>query len=337
MLLKSTPVFRQNSNGPSIIDLSSGEELVVLHLGNNEHKRTRDCEPMSPTGSMDSLREVFEYQDDGNLLPIREYIPTQPSPAKKVRLGRSSHHSSLRFLSEGESDSETRDQDPKPRQSQSQRATSNNGFYRKTKQRRKCWSLDAARRNGFTLIRGGNENVFTSRPCDGVGTDGTVEGDTEMEVLEINTGDITEVDSQSDGFSIEEGNQELIPYQPPAISSLSNELVIDWKLWKDIGHANAIPLTELKGNELVLYKNSSSVGLENNNDGNRDGQEYEVYGEPDDNYQSFVVIEELGDDYGGDDDDDDDDGNMADDEACELSDDGPLIELEERIMDMDLD
>ncbi|KAF9161219.1 hypothetical protein BGX20_002193 [Mortierella sp. AD010] len=331
----------------NIIDLSSGEELVALHLGSNDHKRMRDYDPTSPTGSMDSLREVFEYQEDGNLLPIREYISTQPSPAKKVRLGRSSHHSTLRFLSEGESDSETRGHDPKPRQSQSQRAAGNNGFYRKTKQKRKYWSLDTTRRNDKTSIRGGSGNVFTGRPFDGVDTDGTVEGDTEVEgsirscnVEEANTGDTTKVDNQSNGFSIEERNQELIPYQHPTARSPSNELIIDWKLWKHIGHTNTIPLTELKGNEVVLYKNNSSLGLESSNDGNYNGQEYEVYCEMDGNYQSCVVIEELADDYGGNDDngdDDDDDGNMADDEACELSDDGPLIELEERIMDMDLD
>ncbi|KAG0207316.1 hypothetical protein BGX33_006897 [Mortierella sp. NVP41] len=52
--------------------------------------------------------------------------------------------------------------------------------------------------------------------------------------------------------------------------------------------------------------------------------------EEDDNLASTVLIEELKDEN-------ENDGNMADDEECELSDDAPLMDLEEQITDMDLD
>ncbi|KAG0270156.1 hypothetical protein DFQ27_000075 [Actinomortierella ambigua] len=91
--------------GPSIIDLSSGEELVALHLGENEHKRRRDstCSVSSnsfqdtyprsggpstttTTTTTESLREVFDVQDDGTLLPVWDHAPAMPSQKKKVKL-----------------------------------------------------------------------------------------------------------------------------------------------------------------------------------------------------------------------------------------------------------
>ncbi|KAG0233553.1 hypothetical protein BGW42_007388 [Actinomortierella wolfii] len=88
--------------GPSIIDLSSGEELVALHLGENEHKRRRDSTcSLSGNGyhdtnnhsnsnhnnhSSESLREVFDVQDDGTLLPVWDHAPALPSKKKKVKL-----------------------------------------------------------------------------------------------------------------------------------------------------------------------------------------------------------------------------------------------------------
>ncbi|KAK3814922.1 MAG: hypothetical protein J3Q66DRAFT_343400, partial [Benniella sp.] len=81
---KALPAFRQNLNGPSIIDLSSGEELVTLHLGVNEHKRKSEDDLSPPKGSAESLQEVFEYQDDGTLQPISDHNSGYLSPAKKV-------------------------------------------------------------------------------------------------------------------------------------------------------------------------------------------------------------------------------------------------------------
>ncbi|KAF9199970.1 hypothetical protein BGZ49_009830 [Haplosporangium sp. Z 27] len=319
----------KRSNGPSIFDLSSGEELLALHLGNNEHKRMRDCEPMSPTASIDSLGEVFDYQDDVNLLPIRNYLPTQPSPAKKVRLGRSSQHSSLRFLSEEESNAEIQEQGVKLKQSHSQRATTNHGFLRRTKQKRKSCIY----RSGSRFVQGNSCNVITNTYDDNE-TDGAFEYDKEVKASTRDHDEKethNEIDSKAERAVVETGNHELIGYHRPVACSLSDGLAIDWKLWDYLDPPNALLPKKLMGNELVLYKRRSSVEFEINKDGYNGRQERkERYDKSKVDYQSSVIIEEL-------DDDEDDDGNMADDEACELSDDGPLLELGEKIMDMDLD
>ncbi|KAF9107691.1 hypothetical protein BGX27_008642 [Mortierella sp. AM989] len=335
----STPTIHTNSNGPSIIDLSSGEELVVLHLGSNERKRTRDNEPPSPIGSADSLREVFDYQDDVDLLPIRNLVQAQASPVKKVRLGKSSQHSSLRFLNEGDSDIENQDQGLTSKQLQNQRVANSNGFHRRTKQTRKSWNLEAARRNGSIFTRDDSCRFFADRSCSGISRHNTIDGDVEIEALarnhneeNIDSENDTEIGNQSDRNSINAENQTLIRHQAPAKYSIPDE-VIGWVNWKDMNHANIIPLEQLMGNEMVLYKQSLSADL-NNMESNHGEQEDGIYGKTENNSQLSVFIEELDDDDVG---SDDDDGNVADDEACEFSDDGPLMELEEKIMDMDLD
>ncbi|KAG0343363.1 hypothetical protein BG004_005361 [Podila humilis] len=73
---------------PSIIDLSTGEELVTFRLGENEHKRRRESECEAAV----DLREVFDVQEDGSLHPVMDHAPTFPSPSKKVRLGDSNLH-----------------------------------------------------------------------------------------------------------------------------------------------------------------------------------------------------------------------------------------------------
>ncbi|KAF9428102.1 hypothetical protein BGZ94_003371 [Podila epigama] len=94
---QSTPSSRSSTDnstnvikiaeGPSIIDLSSGEELVALHLGENDHKRRRDSsfEPTPPS----DLREVYDVQEDGSLHPILDHAPSLPSPTKRLRLRKS--------------------------------------------------------------------------------------------------------------------------------------------------------------------------------------------------------------------------------------------------------
>ncbi|KAF8930532.1 hypothetical protein BGZ58_008187 [Dissophora ornata] len=82
-LASSSPsAFRKLSDGPSIIDLSSGEELAALHLGENEHKRRRES---TTDSSLDSLREVFDVLEDGSLHPVMDHAPALPSPVKRLR------------------------------------------------------------------------------------------------------------------------------------------------------------------------------------------------------------------------------------------------------------
>ncbi|KAG0225010.1 hypothetical protein B0O80DRAFT_448891 [Mortierella sp. GBAus27b] len=79
---KSFPTKRF-SDGPSIIDLSSGEELEALHLGENEHKRRR--ESVADSSSSESLREVYDVLEDGTLCPVMDHAPAKPSPMKRLR------------------------------------------------------------------------------------------------------------------------------------------------------------------------------------------------------------------------------------------------------------
>ncbi|KAF9901640.1 hypothetical protein EC991_005827 [Linnemannia zychae] len=81
----------KTTDGPSIIDLSSGEELVAMNVGHNEHKRPREClSEASPSSSVESLREVFDVQEDGSLCPVLDHAPSLPSPAKRSRVDSSS-------------------------------------------------------------------------------------------------------------------------------------------------------------------------------------------------------------------------------------------------------
>ncbi|KAI1320926.1 hypothetical protein EDD11_009249 [Mortierella claussenii] len=70
--------------GVSIIDLSSGEELASLQLGENKHKRRRDSTTDS-SSSGESLREVFDVMEDGSLQPVLDHVPVLPSPMKRMR------------------------------------------------------------------------------------------------------------------------------------------------------------------------------------------------------------------------------------------------------------
>ncbi|KAG0356252.1 hypothetical protein BGZ54_000798 [Gamsiella multidivaricata] len=258
--------YLQNSNGPSIIDL-------------------RENDLSLPSDCMDSLREVFEYQDDGTLLPILDRASAQPSPAKKVRLGKASLNSFLRFLSEEESDAEGDEDDSKMRQS---------------------------RKTGSS---------------DGIGDD---RGPQQHEKQPIDSG---KTHNQHCHKSFETGSQALTRYQGPKDLSPSGGLdVFHGCCWNSLGTVRIIPLNELQGNELVLYQRSVAVLIvANANNSNEDDGEQSTAMDPcgENDLLSIACIEELDDEL--------DDGNMADDEECELPDDAPLIELEEKIMGMDLD
>jgi hypothetical protein len=101
------PIFRRKSfsarasEGPSIIDLSSGEELEALHLGENEHKRRRDS-AFDSGSSAESLREVYDVLEDGSLCPVMDHAPVKPSPTKRIRLEEPMPQSKLETLDDQE-------------------------------------------------------------------------------------------------------------------------------------------------------------------------------------------------------------------------------------------
>ncbi|KAK3807611.1 MAG: hypothetical protein J3Q66DRAFT_355858 [Benniella sp.] len=101
------PIFRRKSfsartsGGPSIIDLSSGEELEALHLGENEHKRRRDS-AFDSGSSAESLREVYDVLEDGSLCPVMDHAPVKPSPTKRIRVEEPMVRSKLETLDDQE-------------------------------------------------------------------------------------------------------------------------------------------------------------------------------------------------------------------------------------------
>ncbi|KAF9193568.1 hypothetical protein BGZ49_003270 [Haplosporangium sp. Z 27] len=92
---RSISPSQKSSEGVSIIDLSSGEELASFHLGENEHKRRRE----SISSSAESLREVFDVLDDGSLRSVTDHAPTLPSPIKRIRTQKD-NESNLEILDE---------------------------------------------------------------------------------------------------------------------------------------------------------------------------------------------------------------------------------------------
>ncbi|KAG0293679.1 hypothetical protein BGZ96_002470 [Linnemannia gamsii] len=77
----------KTTDGPSIIDLSSGEELIPMNVGQSDHKRPRESlSESSPSSSVESLREVYDVQEDGSLCPVLDHAPALPSPAKRSRI-----------------------------------------------------------------------------------------------------------------------------------------------------------------------------------------------------------------------------------------------------------
>ncbi|KAF9954755.1 hypothetical protein BGZ72_004301 [Mortierella alpina] len=91
------------SEGPSIIDLSSGEKLEPLHWGENDHKRRRDSVAESGS-SAESLREVFDVQGDGSLRAVLDHAPSLPSPPKRHRVDEPIREGSLCLLDEVENE-----------------------------------------------------------------------------------------------------------------------------------------------------------------------------------------------------------------------------------------
>ncbi|KAF9133468.1 hypothetical protein BG015_003552 [Linnemannia schmuckeri] len=92
----------KTTDGPSIIDLSSGEELIAMNVGQSDHKRPRESlTESSSSSSVESLREVYDVQEDGSLCPVLDHAPALPSPAKRSRIDSSTNDNGpLRSLDE---------------------------------------------------------------------------------------------------------------------------------------------------------------------------------------------------------------------------------------------
>ncbi|KAG9064265.1 hypothetical protein KI688_003453 [Linnemannia hyalina] len=86
----TSPRFSTSSKtteGPSIIDLSSGEELIPMNVGQSDHKRPRESvTDSSSSSSVESLREVYDVMEDGSLNAVLDHAPALPSPAKRSRV-----------------------------------------------------------------------------------------------------------------------------------------------------------------------------------------------------------------------------------------------------------
>ncbi|KAF9183368.1 hypothetical protein BGZ51_004070 [Haplosporangium sp. Z 767] len=342
--------FVQRSNGPSIIDLSSGEELIALHLGENEHKRRResDCdsesEPSIPSIPLDPLQEVFEIRDDGTLLPILDYSLTQPSPGKKIRLEKSHrHHLHLQFLSEEESEAAG---SKTTLRGDRDRNCSNRSHGSMRSSRYGHWAESARRRRDVFGL--GGIHTVSSRFGDGVtfefdqlgdvqdGVTQAHDGDQKMDEQSSLVGENTMDSSPSEKTVLDaaKGTRALFQYQGPKTLSIPDGVeMLDWSHWDDSKLDHTFALNDLQVHELVFYRlGTAGSGQVEDQSSHVVSQgnciQQDEYSHP----ESGIIIEEL------EDDNDDDNGNIADDEGYErLGDDAPLAELGEKIMDMDLD
>jgi hypothetical protein len=58
-----------------------------MNVGQSDHKRPRESlSESSPSSSVESLREVYDVQEDGSLCPVLDHAPALPSPAKRSRI-----------------------------------------------------------------------------------------------------------------------------------------------------------------------------------------------------------------------------------------------------------
>ncbi|KAF9996321.1 hypothetical protein BGZ79_009938 [Entomortierella chlamydospora] len=254
----TSPSLQKPSEGVSIIDLSSGEELASFHLGENEHKRRRESIADSNSSSSESIREVFDVLHDGTLLPVTDHVSAQPSPVKRIRT-RKSNESILEVLEEHEV------QVPKD-----------------------------AQHSTFT---GANWNINSMDSYRDTSSDQDVWMSDDEE-------------SSKSKKSIPRAELgALIRYEGPKTMTLADG--VDALIRQHWGnrHGDVPTISKTQGNELVLYRRPPPTFLSSQDT-------------DDDELQSYVRIEELGDD------DDIDNINNTD---------SHINELEARIMDMDID
>jgi len=83
-----------------------------MNVGQSDHKRPRESlTESSSSSSVESLREVYDVQEDGSLCPVLDHAPALPSPAKRSRIVSSTNDNGpLRSLDELEQSREQKRQ-----------------------------------------------------------------------------------------------------------------------------------------------------------------------------------------------------------------------------------
>lgn len=261
----------KTTDGPSIIDLSSGEELIPMNVGQSDHKRPRESlSESSPSSSVESLREVYDVQEDGSLSPVLDHAPALPSPSKRSRID----DGPLKSLDELEQ-----------------------GREHKRQNRR---STTSARRMHATVSTNNSIiNMYGYRD----------------EAMMDTTGWVSDDDCHTNSNSYQEAERPemaLIRYEGPKAVTLAEGVdALIRKRWND--DHDILPLDNLQGNELVLYRPPPPRALLDNDDN--------------DDEPSLAFIEEI-----------DDDSNIYQTSHTSSDNSDDLInELEDKIMDMDLD
>ena len=343
-VFSNSPTFARNPKGPSIIDLSSGEELVPIHMVDKEqHKRRRDssCESFSPPESTDSLHQVFELQADGTLLPIRDPSPFDPSPAKRMRLSKANRCQYLHFLSDDESDIERLSTKLK---ADLRRRKTLNGFIGSNRTHRATAIGGIARSGGLAVTTAGSSYAHEEPYCGangfwtGQAVDTTFNGVSQEEEDALSDQEHQmhqeKPSAKGEQSSLDSSNpdhQTMVLYKGPRSASLTPyRQAVEWSRWMD-DEAKGLPdLDGLQGHEMVLYQRDP-IGQEPSSRFNQGPRIiWEEDDTQDDDLASSVLIEELNDE-------DDDDGNLADDEEYNLSSDASLMDLEGQVTDMDID
>lgn len=343
-VFSNSPAFARNSKGPSIIDLSSGEELVPIHMVDKEQykrRRSSSCEQSSPPESTDSLHQVFELQADGTLLPILDPSPLDPSPAKRMRLNKASRCQYLHFLSDDESDIDRLSTKLK---ADLRRRRTLSGFIGSNRTHRATAMGRIARNKGSAATPAGSSHTHEEPYCGANGfwteqaMDTTVSGISQEEEDALSDQEHQmhqeKPSAKGEQSSLDSSNPDhqtmVLCKGPRSASLIPYRQAVEWSRWMD-DEANGLPeLDGLQGREMVLYQREP-IGREPSS---RFNQKRRIIWEEDDtqadDLASSVLIEELNDD-------DDDDGNLADDEEYNLSSDAPLMDLEEQATDMDID
>ncbi|KAF9326096.1 hypothetical protein BGZ91_002107 [Linnemannia elongata] len=343
-VFSNSPAFVRSSKGPSIIDLSSGEELVPIHMVDKEqHKRRRNssCEPSSPPESADLLHQVFELQADGTLLPILDPSPSDPSPAKRMRLSKVNRCQHLHFLSDDESDI---DQLSTKLKADLRYRKNLNGFIGSNRTQRTTATGRTARGRGSPATTAGSPHAHEEPYCSANGfwteqtVDTTVSGISQEQEdpfseqeRQMRQEEPSAKGEQSSLDSSYPNHQTMVLYNGPRSVSLTpHRQTVEWSRWMDDKANGFAALGELQGHEMVLYQQDPNGGGPSSRCNQGRGIIWEEDETQDDDFASSALIEELSDDG-------DDDGNLADDEEYNLSSDAPLTDLEEQVTDMDID
>ncbi|KAF9133832.1 hypothetical protein BGX30_012134 [Mortierella sp. GBA39] len=243
------PTSSKTADGPCIIDLSSGEELFPMNVGQSDHKRPREsATDSSSSSSVESLREVYDVMEDGSLSAVLDHAPALPSPAKRSRV-----------------DSSTNDDGPlRPLDELEQ------GRDRKRPNRRST----ARPRHMHTTINAtnNNNNTYDYRDEAMIDTTGWMSDDEDY-----HTNDTRQKAARPE--------MALIRYEGPKTVTLADGVdALIRKRWNDDHYIPS--LDNLQGNELVLYRPPPPRALLDNDD-NDDEPSLAVIEELGDDYNTY--------------------------------------------------